>query len=207
MAPNASQTRWESAEIRMQRGVNKWGARVIPVILIALVGYSAWVFVVLLALNHLIRAGNGKAAGIAYIIVYFVLLVPMAISYFRVLQVVATNPGYVPLPPSDRRMLEKSRRRNEGSNTASDSTINSRLTNSTTNTAQQNGYLNRGSISGGRSGPPPGLEKYYMRDIFESQVDGIPRWCSSCQNFKPDRAHHSSEVDRCTYKMDHYCPW
>lgn len=53
----------------------------------------------------------------------------------------------------------------------------------------------------------PGLENFYSKDIFVCEADGRPKWCSSCRQWKPDRAHHSSELDRCVRKMDHLCPW
>ncbi len=53
----------------------------------------------------------------------------------------------------------------------------------------------------------PGLEQFYTKDVFVCESDGRPKWCSECCNWKPDRAHHSSEVNRCVYRMDHYCPW
>ena len=31
--------------------------------------------------------------------------------------------------------------------------------------------------------------------------------CSRCKGFKPARAHHCSQCDRCIMKMDHHCPW
>jgi len=34
-----------------------------------------------------------------------------------------------------------------------------------------------------------------------------PRWCPSCQSFKPPRSHHCSELKLCVLKLDHYCPW
>ena len=34
------------------------------------------------------------------------------------------------------------------------------------------------------------------------------RSCKQCKNlWKPIRAHHCSECNRCIYKMDHHCPW
>ena len=30
--------------------------------------------------------------------------------------------------------------------------------------------------------------------------------CSRCNGFKPPRAHHCSQCDRCVMKMDHHCP-
>jgi palmitoyltransferase len=53
----------------------------------------------------------------------------------------------------------------------------------------------------------PGLEDFYTKDVFICENDGLPRWCSSCKNWKPDRAHHSSDMNRCVRKMDHFCPW
>lgn len=55
--------------------------------------------------------------------------------------------------------------------------------------------------------PKFGLEIFYNRDVYTCRSDGLPIWCSECQNWKPDRAHHSGEIQRCVYKMDHYCPW
>lgn len=53
----------------------------------------------------------------------------------------------------------------------------------------------------------PGLEKFYTKEVFTCEGDGKPRWCSECSNWKPDRTHHCSDVGRCIYKMDHFCPW
>lgn len=38
-------------------------------------------------------------------------------------------------------------------------------------------------------------------DIFLCEAGGYPRWCRHCQVVKPDRAHHSKDCGRCTYKM------
>jgi palmitoyltransferase len=53
----------------------------------------------------------------------------------------------------------------------------------------------------------PGLERFYSKDVFICENDGLPRWCSSCKTWKPDRTHHSSDINRCVRKMDHFCPW
>ncbi|ORX47477.1 zf-DHHC-domain-containing protein [Hesseltinella vesiculosa] len=34
-----------------------------------------------------------------------------------------------------------------------------------------------------------------------------PRFCKTCQVYKPPRAHHCSYCRRCVLKMDHHCPW
>lgn len=49
-----------------------------------------------------------------------------------------------------------------------------------------------------------GIEKY---DAFISDYEGNPQWCDKCHNWKPDRAHHCSELNRCVRRMDHFCPW
>src|SRR5436853_5036471 len=54
---------------------------------------------------------------------------------------------------------------------------------------------------------PLRVEDFWLRDVFISNYDGRPPFCSTCLNFKPDRAHHSSEINRCISKMDHFCPW
>ncbi|GJN78748.1 palmitoyltransferase pfa5 [Purpureocillium lilacinum] len=53
----------------------------------------------------------------------------------------------------------------------------------------------------------PGLEAFYSKDAFVCEADGRPKWCSDCQQWKPDRAHHFSELARRVRKMDHLCPW
>jgi palmitoyltransferase len=57
------------------------------------------------------------------------------------------------------------------------------------------------------SADSPGLEMFYSKDVFVCEGDGRPKWCHECHQWKPDRAHHSSELGCCIYKMDHFCPW
>lgn len=193
-----------SNNARVQHGVNKWAARIIPALLICAVGYSVWAIVVLLAINHLIRAPEStffrKGAGIAIIIVYFLVAIPMAVSYLRLLYVVNTDPGLVPSPEFED---ARSRKLRSGSTEKSTAAANGTQRTPT----EEIGYLDRGSVSSGRTGPPAGLEAFYKRDVFECEVDGMPRWCSTCKTWKPDRTHHSREVGRCIWKMDHFCPW
>eukprot|EP01006_Ploeotia_vitrea_P052631 TRINITY_DN67715_c5_g1_i2.p1 TRINITY_DN67715_c5_g1~~TRINITY_DN67715_c5_g1_i2.p1 ORF type:complete len:238 (-),score=30.88 TRINITY_DN67715_c5_g1_i2:61-774(-) len=42
---------------------------------------------------------------------------------------------------------------------------------------------------------------------WETKWNGRLRFCKRCKCFKPDRAHHDSNSDRCVLKMDHHCPW
>ncbi|TGZ78256.1 zf-DHHC-domain-containing protein [Ascodesmis nigricans] len=60
------------------------------------------------------------------------------------------------------------------------------------------------------SGPDPfpsNLSLFTSKSIFVCESDGYPRWCSQCNIWKPDRAHHCSEMNRCIWRMDHFCPW
>ncbi len=47
----------------------------------------------------------------------------------------------------------------------------------------------------------------YTKDVFVCEGDGRPKWCSECENWKPERSHHSRDVGRCVRKFDHFCPW
>ncbi|PVU93843.1 hypothetical protein BB561_002998 [Smittium simulii] len=51
---------------------------------------------------------------------------------------------------------------------------------------------------------PGTIPKLWHKD---SQYKIKPRFCTSCQEYKPPRSHHCSECRRCVLKMDHHCPW
>jgi len=58
------------------------------------------------------------------------------------------------------------------------------------------------------SRPPFQIEKQYFYEhsrVNEEEDD--ERFCKSCQQPKPQRAHHCSWCERCVAKMDHHCPW
>jgi len=55
--------------------------------------------------------------------------------------------------------------------------------------------------------PAPTLEHILSKDVFVCQPDGIPRWCSTCKIWRPDRSRHCREKGRCVLKLDHFCPW
>jgi palmitoyltransferase len=65
----------------------------------------------------------------------------------------------------------------------------------------------RDAILRGTLPPPPGIEEFYTKDVFFCDYAGLPMFCYECNNWKPDRTHHCSEVNRCVRRMDHYCPW
>jgi len=38
-------------------------------------------------------------------------------------------------------------------------------------------------------------------------IDGQLRFCNTCHAFKPDRAYHCSQCNKCILRFDHHCPW
>ncbi|KXS99476.1 hypothetical protein AC578_3762 [Pseudocercospora eumusae] len=148
-------------------------ARFIPVFLVAIVVYASYTVVGPLSIEYLINEPDNAGiewkqrltAGLTIPIVYVMLLIPVAISWLRLLVTVLRDPGYVPLGADDK--------------------------------------IERPSILQ----PQPGLEAFWMRDVFVCDPNGLPIWCDYCQTWKPDRAHHNQDVGRCTRKMDHFCPW
>ncbi|KAL3195487.1 hypothetical protein MRX96_045641 [Rhipicephalus microplus] len=45
------------------------------------------------------------------------------------------------------------------------------------------------------------------RGVLTRGPNGLVRFCDTCKQVKPDRAHHCSQCKRCIPKMDHHCPW
>ena len=164
-------------------------------------------------------------AAIAILVIYFVLLLMISSTYFRLLYTVIMNPGYISRGPRyfEQPNFESQRRRRRAPQKlsasqlpelpqSSDTTTDSgSLENIAGNTypPQSNPYP-AGHLGRGRPETDqvtPGLEEFYSKDVFICEGDGRPIWCSKCMNWKPDRTHHCREVDRCVRKMDHFCPW
>jgi len=55
--------------------------------------------------------------------------------------------------------------------------------------------------------PRQDLTQVFLRDMYTCDINGEPKWCGRCGNWKPDRTHHCSEVGRCVEGFDHFCPW
>lgn len=148
-----------------------------------------WLMFTLLV-NYLLQGTKRPGAAIPILTIYFILFLLMSLTYARLLYVVNVDPGYVPLGP---RALLKRRKHAKPARTDSratgDTPVNYEATVEPTNP------------------DCPGLENFYTKDIFGCEMDGRPRWCSECENWKPERTHHCREVGRCVRKMDHFCPW
>ncbi|OAX40056.1 zf-DHHC-domain-containing protein [Rhizopogon vinicolor AM-OR11-026] len=39
------------------------------------------------------------------------------------------------------------------------------------------------------------------------RLTGNPRFCRTCERYKPPRSHHCRQCNRCVPRMDHHCPW
>lgn len=133
----------------------------------------------------------------------------MVATYIRLLYNVVWDPGYLPLGAervhadsnSQKKRTHGKRRRKR----------RSRKDGGAEKNRQADVDLERGITdhAGGKAFQldSAGLESFYTKDIFVCREDGRPPWCSTCCQFKTDRAHHCREIDRCVRKMDHFCPW
>ncbi|KAL6718822.1 Palmitoyltransferase pfa5 [Lecanora helva] len=200
------------------KAANLWVSRVIPLVLIGIVGYVSWVVIARLCVDYLLQpqedfAGRRQGAAIAICVLYGLLVLLIAITYFRLLYVVTANPGYVPQGPrlrerrSHRRKITSQRKKGGGFRDEEDAVGSAR-----DREKREGGTPGGGPYANGTSGAPisieaaPGLHDFYTKDVFVCQGDGRPIWCTKCENWKPDRAHHCREIERCVRKMDHFCP-
>lgn len=128
----------------------------------------------------------------------------MVVSYLHLYYQVMWNPGYLPLGEQkmadDENEKQSKRRRGKKSTRKPDPE----------KTIRADADVERGSTStavGTAVQSDIGLESFYTKDAFVCQTDGRPLWCTSCCQYKTDRAHHCRELGRCVRKMDHFCPW
>jgi palmitoyltransferase len=223
---------------RGHKAANKWVARIIPVILLALIGYSAYVITKVIAIDYLLNPSPDEfvkprpGSAIAVLVFYYLLLLPVLICYARLIQIITTNPGYVPRGAAwhEQRREDTTREQRHTRGHHSSRRPSSRLTEKPAQplpTWPQSASHNPESGGSNHSSllttskeytshhhhlrTPNHLEDneppFWHHDIFTCNPDGRPPFCSTCLTHKPDRTHHCSEVDRCVRKMDHFCPW
>lgn len=121
----------------------------------------------------------GAAVGI--LVILYLLVIVFMISYIRVVVLVMLNPDYLPLGPArDSKVEEMEKEKTAAITPTSDNAFPC---------------------------DEQGLLAFYTRDIYITDSNGRPVWCSNCCQFKSDRAHHCGELNRCVAKMDHFCPW
>lgn len=123
----------------------------------------------------------------------------MVATYFRVFLVIQYNPGVTHLGPLAVEREEKQKEAQKNSTLCGRGRGRGREEDVEANA--YDAYWPDPNVDS------PGLERFYSKSVFICHTDGRPRWCSSCYNWKQDRASHCSEVNRCVKKMDHYCPW
>jgi palmitoyltransferase len=128
----------------------------------------------------------------------------MVVSYLQLYYQVMWNPGYLPL--GEQKVADdenaKQSKRHRGKKRTPKPDLEK--------TNQADADVERGSNStavGTAFQSDFGLESFYTRDVFVCQEDGRPHWCSTCCQYKTERAHHCRELGRCVRKMDHFCPW
>lgn len=201
----------DAKALRRRQKTNKGVARCIPVLLVAIVAYASYTFIGPLCIDYLINTPKFIGVepripvGIALPIVYFALMLPMAVAYFRLLLTVFRDPGYI-----DQRDIRAPGDRAETRHQAT-ATRSCAPTHLPEKEFEQDGdgplTLNYEAIMSGQVSPPEGIEGFYNRDVFVCDANGLPLFCGVCCNWKPDRSHHSSDVGRCVMKMDHFCSW
>lgn len=147
--------------------------------------------------------------------IYYILLCLVLATYFRLLYNVLWEPGYLPLGAERVRADTETASHNPiSAHNKCPRSRDKRGTGKNRSTEKRNSVnpdLERGMTShaGGKAYKldPAGLEAFYTKDFFVCQDDGRPPFCSTCCQYKTDRAHHCREVGRCVRKMDHFCPW
>ncbi|KAI2617121.1 zf-DHHC-domain-containing protein [Hypoxylon sp. NC1633] len=175
--------------IESTRTATRWITRVVPFILVAAASYATYAVVGRVCCTYLINTRGEVGAAIAILILYFLLLVLMIATYARTISTVLFDPGLVPLGPLAIEREKAARDGRKHGRRGSD--------------LESQPYYS----SPDPNPDSPGLEQFYTKDVFICENDGRPKWCSVCCNWKADRVHHSSEINRCVYRMDHFCPW
>ena len=220
-----------------QKAVNLWVSRIIPLVLVGIVGYVTWVVILRLcgqrqcfsiilgslteAVDYLLNPPANlptarQGVAIAILVLFATLLLLMGLTYFRLLYTVTTNPGYVPQGPqllakqakvANTRKGHKTRVVNKESPTAREKAGIDGVSLGASEKPAASAYTHEAFYAPVTKRSAPGLQDFYSKGLFVCQGDGRPIWCSTCENWKPDRAHHCREVGRCVRKMDHFCPW
>ena len=201
------------APTALNKAANLWVSRIIPVILVGLVGYVTWVVIVLICgrpftvsnsnlplretVKYLLQTPNGfddprHGAAITILVLYSLLFIMMVWTYLRLLYTVATNPGYV--PRGSQWYTQHGRCR-------------SKHLSSGGSVQEKDREWSRAETPGGMAQSFKPSEEFFTKETYVCKGDGMPVWCSTCMIWKPDRAHHCREVERCVRKMDHFCPW
>ncbi|KAL2269397.1 hypothetical protein VTJ83DRAFT_1581 [Remersonia thermophila] len=165
----------------------RWVTRCIPFFLAGCAGLATYTVVKRICVDFLIATRHQHGAAAAFLALYFAFFLLTFATYLRLFIVIQTDPGVTPLGPKALEQKEKVK--------------------SCSRRQRDLEACGRYEARPDDNPDSPGLELFYTKNVFVCETDGRPRWCSSCCNWKLDRVHHCSEIERCVRKMDHYCPW
>ncbi|KOS21868.1 Palmitoyltransferase PFA5 [Escovopsis weberi] len=168
----------------------RWTVRIIPLFILCVFALAVYIIVVRLCIHYLYRQKRQTGVAAVFLALFFLFLVLTLAAYLRTFAAVQLDPGLVPLSQQVEAELEAAGKSRNSWCRRRDRDVEER--------AWSPPDTNPDS---------PGLEAFYSKDVFVCEADGRPKWCSECRRWKPDRAHHSSELGRCVRKMDHFCPW
>ncbi|KAJ5182782.1 hypothetical protein N7492_000398, partial [Penicillium capsulatum] len=200
-----------------QKRVNLAVLKIVPPGLLGVVVYATYAVTKPLCIDYLLHPlpsynrPSRVGAGAAILAIYYVLLIVMVGTYLRLFYNVVRDPGFLPLGAE---RLQNDSETHDSKPAGRMCSLHRRKSCSKTfrgteKEDQADIDLESGTHAGGKAFQldAAGLESFYTKDIFICQEDGRPPYCSTCCQFKTDRAHHCREVDRCVRKMDHFCPW
>ena len=179
-------------------------ARIIPLFLLGIIGYSSWTLTDRVCVKYLINppasltSHKDVGAATAILVIFYLLLFITLVCLGRLIGTIVVSPGLV--PRGEQYWVEKERKRREELDAYSKEDA---LEHGSTE-----GYTPR-NLRRRQDKEAEGLraQEFWHKDVFVCGYDGRPPFCSTCYNYKPDRAHHCRELGRCVMKMDHFCPW
>ncbi|KAK2786752.1 palmitoyltransferase pfa5 [Emmonsiellopsis sp. PD_33] len=195
-----------------QTAANVAISRVVPGLLCAIAIYACWTFTKPLCIDYLLVPKSpsriprhGMAIGL--LVAFYILLISFLASYLRVLYLNTWNPDFIPQGPQYAQSQAEADREKENDRSRK------RRKSDIPPDGSDEEWHGMGTMTAGHGGrsayslDASGLEAFYLKDVYMCQDDGKPAWCSTCLQYKSDRAHHCRDVDRCVRKMDHFCPW
>lgn len=161
---------------------NNYFRPVIPTIVILYMAFGQWAYSYLFCYEHVYKDSNDKASMLTFLVIANFLWLIVLICWILL---PLLGPGKLPftIPPYElNKYVRNARKLTEKNDLSNDTTLSNVTTSSTLN----NGFLN-------------------PADIFECDKNGLPFWCSECSTLKLFRSHHSSVNKRCIPLFDHFC--
>ena len=208
-------TAW-SESVENRRKVSKIVAKVMPLFLLALFTYSSYVLVIKTVGDYQITVGST----VAVLVVSFLALLMLSATFVHMATLLATVTEYIVRGSKHEKQARQDEKRHGKRSRSSTLFTDIELNGTTLATPTYPPSLKVSRAEKAIQGDYGFIDKHKKRDNAASQLrsmtrrdyylcqeNGYPPWCSSCLNWKEDRAHHCSEVGRCVRRMDHFCPW